>query len=366
LSRISGSFVIARNSAFTYKGKSIDVRQVGQEFNIRYALEGSVQRSANRLRVNVQLVEAETRNHLWAERFDKFVADLFDMQDEIVSRLANALKAQLIEAEARRAALSPHPDAMDLFFQGKACFNKGATPENIAQACYFFERALALDPGSVEALASVARVEVAAGGTFMTDEMQRHFAAAEAFANKALSIAPQHALAHLALGAVQIFTNRAAQGISECEQALALDRNLADAHGWIGRGKYFLGRAVESETHIKEAFRLSPRDSFGYHWMLVVGGAKLQLGDDTEAVLWLRRSLEANRKNPITHFFLAAALALLGSIDEARIAVQVGLAINPGFTIQRFRARGLSDNPTFLAGRERVCEGLRIAGVPEG
>ena len=159
LSRISGSFVIARNTAFTFKGKAVDVKQVGRELNVRYVLEGSVQRGGNRLRVNVQLIDAETGNHLWAERFDKPVADLFDMQDEIVSRLANTLNAQLIEAEARRAERSPHPDAMDLYFQGWACFNKGTTPEYMAQARGFFERALALDPGNIEALVGTARVD---------------------------------------------------------------------------------------------------------------------------------------------------------------------------------------------------------------
>src|SRR5712664_2217711 len=113
---MGGWFVIARNSAFSYKGKAIDVRQVGREFNVRYVLEGSVQRSGKRLRVNVQLIDAETSNHLWAERFEKPVADLFDMQDEIVSRLANTLKAQFIAVEARRAGRSTDPDAMDLYF----------------------------------------------------------------------------------------------------------------------------------------------------------------------------------------------------------------------------------------------------------
>ena len=125
LSRIRGSFVIGRHTAFTFKGKAVDLKQFGRELNVRYVLEGSVQRSGNRLRVNVQLVDAESGNHLWAERFDKPIADLFDMQDEIVSRLANALDAQLIEAEARRAERSLHPDAMDLYFQGMACVNKG-------------------------------------------------------------------------------------------------------------------------------------------------------------------------------------------------------------------------------------------------
>ena len=152
LSRISGSFVIGRNTAFTYKGKHVDLKQIGRELNVRYVLEGSVQRSGNRLRINVQLIDAETGAHLWAERFEKPVADLFDMQDEIVARLANQLGTQLIAAEARRAEQAPHPNSMDLYFQGMACLNKGWITEHATQARGFFERALAIDPGNIEAL----------------------------------------------------------------------------------------------------------------------------------------------------------------------------------------------------------------------
>ena len=137
LSRINGSFVIARNTAFTFKGKAMDVQKLGRELNVRYVLEGSVQRGGNRLRVNVQLIDVETGNHLWAERFDKPITDLFDMQDEIVSSLANALNAQLIDAEARRAERSLNPDAMDLSFQGISCWNKGTTIEHMARASGF-------------------------------------------------------------------------------------------------------------------------------------------------------------------------------------------------------------------------------------
>jgi TolB-like protein len=153
LSRISGSFVIARNTAFTFKNKAVDVKKVGRELNVRYVLEGSVQRGGNRLRVNVQLIDADTGNHLWAERFQSPVADLFDIQDEIVSRLANTLAVELIHAEARRAQHSTHPDSMDLYFQGRALMHKGSNPEFNKQARGFFERALQLDPSNVEALA---------------------------------------------------------------------------------------------------------------------------------------------------------------------------------------------------------------------
>ena len=366
LSRISGSFVIGRHTAFAYKDKAADLKKVGRELNVRYALEGSVQRGGNRLRVNAQLVDAETGNHLWAERFEKPVADLFDMQDEIVSRLANTLNAQLIEVEARRAQLSTDPDAMDLYFQGWAWANNGTTEEYTTQAQASFDRALVLDPGNVEALVGLARVKAAIGANLMRDDWIAQFAAAEALTTRALSHAPTHAKAHSVLGFVQSFTNRGLQGIAECERALALDRNLADAHAFIGLAKFLLGRGEETEAHIHEALRLSPRDNNAYRWFMFVGLAKLYLGADVEAVAWLRRSIETNRNHPVPHYYLAAALALLGLLDEARAAAQAGLVLNPTFSIRRYRARVANNSAAYRAGRERMFEGMRLAGVPEG
>jgi len=366
LSRISSAFVIGRHTAFTLKGKAVDLKQVGRELNVRYVLEGSVQRGGNRLRVNVQLIDAETGNHLWAERFEKPVADLFDMQDEIVSRLANTLDAQLIEVEARRAGRSTDPDAMDLYFQGWARANNGTTEEYMTQAEAFFDRSLALDPGNIEALVGSARVKAAIGANLTRDDWTAQFAAAEAAVIGALSLAPNHARAHSVLGFVQTHTSRPIQGIAECERALALDRNLADAHGFIGLAKYFLARGEETEGHIHEAFRLSPRDNNAYRWLMFVGLAKLSLGADAEAVAWLRRSIEANRNHPVPHWFLAAALSFLGSRDEARAAAQAGLVLNPTFTIRRYLARATSHHPSLVAARKRTSEGMRMAGVPEG
>ncbi len=366
LSRIAGSFVIARNTAFTFKGKALDVKQIGRDLNVRYALEGSVQRGGNRFRVNVQLIDAETGNHLWAERFDKPVADLFDLQDEIVSRLANTLTSQLVEVEAQRAERSPHPDATDLYFQGWAFANKGITPEYMTKARIFFERALALDPKNIEALVGMASIDLGMAANYLIDDGIARVAVAETALTRALSLAPQHARAHMFMGVVRIYTNRAAQGIAQSEQALALDRNLASAHGFIGVGKNFLGRPEETEAHIQEVFRLSPRDTTAYWWMVFVGNAKLQLTADAEAVTWLRRSIEADPNWPLSHFFLAAALTLLGSLDEARAAAQAGLALDPGFTLRRFRSLGASNNPTFLANAMRIAGGMRLAGVPEG
>jgi tetratricopeptide (TPR) repeat protein len=342
------------------------VKQIGRELNIRYVFEGSVQRGGNRLRVNVQLIDAETGNHLWAERFDKPITDLFDMQDEIVSRLANALDTQLVVAEARRAEGVLHPNSMDLYFQGRACWNKGLTAEYLTQARGYFEGALTLDPGNIEALVGVAQVDTAVGINFLTKDRIARLAIAETALIKVLSIAPNHAVAHLVLGGVQMVTNRAAQGIPECERALALDRNLATAHAFIGYAKLALGRAEETEAHILEALRISPRDILAYQWMMIAGNAKLLLNSEADAAAWFRRCLEANRNFPLVHFLLAAALALLGEPDQARAAAEAGSALNPGFTIRTYRTYAMSDNPTYLAGRERIFEGLRLAGVPEG
>jgi TolB-like protein len=366
LSRIAGAFVIARNTAFTFKGKPVDIKKAGRELNVRYVLEGSVQRSGNRLRVNVQLIDAETGKHLWAERFDKPVADIFDMQDEIVSRIANALDAQFIEAEARRAERSTNPDAMDLYFQGVAWMYKGITPEYFKQAQHIFERALVLYPENVDLLVGAGVADLGMGLNFFTDDRAAKLEAAETRLTTALSIRPDHAFAHLFHGLLLNATNRASQGITESERALALNRNLANAHAYIGQAKFFLGRGAETEAHVNEAFRLSPRDPFAYNWMLFVGQANSQLERYDEAVIWFRRSNDANRNYPIAHFQLAAALALAEKLGEAHAAAKVGLALNPEFTIRRFRAHISSDNPTYRAGHRRVCEGLRLAGIPEG
>ena len=367
LSRLRGALVIGRNTAFTYKGKAVDLKQIGRELNVRYVLEGSVQRGGNRMRVNVQLIDAETGNHLWAERFDKPLADLFDMQDEIVARLAGALNTQLIAAEARRAEQGPTPDSMDLYFQGQAWLNKGRTPDNVAQAQSFFDRALSADPLNVDALIGSAWADTVQGAhLFVTDRLSA-FAAAEAKLTRALSSVPDHAVGHSLLGFVEILTRRAAEGIAECEHASTLDRNLVTARFAIGLAKVFIGRAQETEAHIAEALRLSPRDTTVYIWMTTAGSAKLHLGSYEQAVAWFRRAIEANRNNPPAHLNLASALAHLGRLDEARSAVAVGLALNPTYTISRRRASwtAQSDDLTYRAQLEPIFDGMRMAGVPE-
>ncbi len=365
LSRISGAFVIARNTAFTYKGKPVDVKQIGRELNVRYVLEGSVQRGGNRLRVNVQLIDAESGSHLWAERFDKPVADLFDMQDEIVARLARQLDAELIAAEARRAERAPNPNSTDFTFRGAAILNSAWNKEELLQAMPLFDRAIQLDGSNVEALVGLASVHYRLAASFLVDDNRPHIVACEASATRALALAPNHARAHDVLGWVNLISDRLKQAAAESERAIALDRNLVGAYSTLAMIKIASGRAEEAEEYVVQGLRLSPKDTIAHQWCMMAGAAYLYLGRYPEAALWLRRSIEMHRAWPLSHIYLAAALAQNGEIDEAREEAVKGLALAPNFTVGRFRAQAYTSNPTYLAQRERIIDGMRKAGVPE-
>jgi len=207
---------------------------------------------------------------------------------------------------------------------------------------------------------------VGGANSFVPDPLAA-FAAAEAKLTKALSVVPGHARGHMFLGFVYVLTKRAERGIAECEHALTLDRNLANAHAYVGLGKAFNGQAEDTEAHIAAALRLSPFDTMAYVWMSFAGIAKNQPGTYEQAVLWFRRAIEANRNYPSAHFQLAAALAHLGRLEEARSAARAGLALNPDQTISRFRrvTSAMSDNEAYLAMLRYILEGLLLAGVPE-
>jgi tetratricopeptide (TPR) repeat protein len=254
---------------------------------------------------------------------------------------------------------------MDHYFLGLAFMNKGVTPEFLDKARSHFDRALDLDPNNVDALISRGFVDVTSVAYWLTEDRQKLLRLAEVDASKALKLRPDSAFAHALLGGVRIFSNRAIQGIASCKRALEINRNLAMAHAYIGLGTYCAGRSQETEAHILEALRISPRDIYAYASMIVAGVAKFFAGRDEEAVAWLNRSLEANPNNPAPHFWLAAALAHLGRLEDAREASRAGLELNPSFTIARFRSMAISDNPVYLGGRERAYEGMRMAGVPE-
>jgi TolB-like protein/class 3 adenylate cyclase len=278
LSRIRGAFVIARSTAFTFKGKPIDVRAIGRELSVRYALEGSVERHGDRLRVNVQLLDTQSGGHIWAERFDKPLSDFFDMQDEIVTRLVNQIGVELVRVEATRSERNQSPDALDLVFQGMAWSFKGLTFENVARARAFFERAITLDRDNVAALAWTSIADLAAARSFHSDDAVARLASAETAAAKTLSLAPDNPLARLSLAFVFALTKRAEQAIAECGRAPELNPNFAYAHALIGFCKALVGRAEETEAHVQEALRLSPRDVEAHTWFTYVGAAKILLG----------------------------------------------------------------------------------------
>ena len=365
LSRIAGSFVIGRNTAFTFKGKAVDARQIGRDLNVRYVLEGSVQRGDNRFRLNAQLTDTETGSHVWAERFDKPAAELLDMQDEIVSRLANTLNAELIAAEARRAERSPRPDAMDLYFQGRAFQNRGVTPALLAQARDFFARSLALDPGNIEAAVAAAQVDVSVGSAFMADDGNVFRRRGDCLEQRVAPCAQPSQSPHAA--------RRRSDSDGPHRQRHRPMPAVTGARSKSGRctrvhrpRQVSIGPGEEVEEHIQEALRLSPRDTRTFLWFMFVGLGKLSINADLEALDWFRRSLEANRNHALSHFHFAAALALVGDLKEARAIAEAGLALDPGFTIRRWRINAKGGNPIYLARRQRFLEGLRLAGVPEG
>jgi len=257
-----------------------------------------------------------------------------------------------------------NPDSVDLYFLGLQVFGKGGV-DNIRRARELFERAVALDPGNVDALVGAARAGVILGAIYGFDDRASTLAEAETLLIKGISLAPRNFWAHLWLGFVFIHTNRAQRGIGELEQAAALNRNLGAAHAWIGLAKIVMGRAEEAEAHINEAFRLAPAESFGFMWWHLLGVAKLHLGADEEAVALFRRSIDTNRNYPLSQFYSAAALALVGRLDEARAEAKSALALAPNYSLARFRKAAEGDNPVFLRQRERIAEGLRKAGIPE-
>jgi tetratricopeptide (TPR) repeat protein len=243
--------------------------------------------------------------------------------------------------------------------------NRGLNPESLREARRFFEQALTLDKSNVMALAGLADANSTMIMAYMTDDRAECLAVAESMALKAVALAPDGAKAHASLALAYMSTSRIAQAISEYERALALDRNLAFAHANIGLAKHLAGRSRETEEHVAQAIRLSPRDTWLNAWCVTAGVASLSLCRDEHAAVWLGRAIGANRTLPIAHFFLASALAWQGKMQEAQAAARAGLAMDPGFTISRYQNNPLSENATYLVQRKRIYEGMLAAGLPE-
>jgi TolB-like protein len=363
LSRSPGVFVISRSTAFAYKGKSIDVRQIGHELGVRYVLEGSVQNAAGRMRFNAQLVDAESGGHLWAERFDKQRANLLDMQDEVTTRLARTIHIEMIAAESRRAARErpDRLDAVDHTLLGWAAWNRNLSLESARRARRFFETALRLDEHNVEALIGFANAHMwEVNMSYASDDRAAQIGAAETAAKQALALAPDSTEAHVTYGTVLYAMRAPERALREFEFAVGLDGNLAIGHGYLGLMKYSLGRARETRAHLAEAMRLSPRDPLLFQWHFFMGVGEMYLGRVVHGIESLRKSVEINPNWGLSQFVLAAALALAGLLAEAAEVRAVAQRLVPNFTIARFREGAASDNPVYLAQREHLYRGLRL------
>jgi adenylate cyclase len=283
LSRIEGSFVISRNSAFTYKDKPVNAKQIGRELGVRYVLEGSVRRSGNRCRVNAQLIDAETDAHLWAERFDGDTSDLFALQDEITSRIAVALNLELVSAEAARP--TEHPAALDYIFRGRAAAAKPLTRDNIAEAISLYERALALDPHSVAAQSFLATALTSRVMGQVSDTKEDDIARAEVLARQALAASPRNWLSHFARGNVLRAQDRTAEAIPEYETVLAANRNYVGAIMALGQCKLFTGSIEVTIPLMEQAIRLSPHDPALGVWYSQIGRVHLLQSRADEAIV---------------------------------------------------------------------------------
>jgi adenylate cyclase len=367
LSRIAHSFVISRNTAFTYRNKPIDTKQIGRELCVRYVLEGSVRRSGNQIRINAQLIDAETDAHLWAEQFDGDIGDLFALQDEVTSRIANALGVELIAAEAARP--TEYPDALDYILRGRAALLKPRTPDAYREAIDFFEHALQLEPRSVEAQSRLAIVLTGRVLDQMSASTAADIASAEGLVRQALETAPRSPRAHYAKGQLLRVHKRYVEAIPEYETALAYDRNWVHALGPLSECKLFAGSIDDMIQLVERAIRLSPRDAVIGIWYFRIGVAHLLQSRIEDAIVWLEKACGANPELPYAHSYLASAHALRGETQRSAIerAEAQKFSLDGRYSsIARLQATAYYGVPKVRALFEATYfAGLRKAGMPE-
>jgi TolB-like protein/Flp pilus assembly protein TadD len=336
LSRLDNMFVISRNTAFTYRNRPIDTKQIGRELAVRYVLEGSVRRSGRQLRLNTQLIDAATDAHLWAERFDRDTGDLFAVQNEITNQIANALGIELIAAEAARP--TKNPDALDYGLRARAALLKPRTRDTYEAAIDLFEQALALDPQSVEIQSRLAVVLVTRVLEVMSDSAKADLARAEALVDQALQAAPRYAYAHFAKGHLLRAQNRWEQAIAECQAALEANHNLVHAFTDLAWCKLYTGSIDEVIPLVKQAIRLSPRDPFIGGCYALIGTVHLLQSCADEAIAWLEKARTARPAAPVVRSRLASAYALRGEIERANAELTEARKLNGGDVYQALPA----------------------------
>ena len=369
LSHLQDSFVISRGTAFTYKGKPIDAKQIGRELGVRYVLEGSVRRLGEKVEVNAQLISTETGAHVWADRFDGERSKLGELQVEFVSRLANSLGVELVKAEALRSMRERpnNPDAADLAMRARARFNSSGDSKSISSDIIdLSDRALALDPQNERAMVDLAIALTDRVNNLWSDDPASDLARADKFADSALVLQPDDARAHLAKAGVFFHKQQWRAAISQAEAALADDPNYADAHANLSFWNLFLGHSEDAFAGIETALRLSPHDPDVSLWQFFTCHLHSHLAQWEQAIEWCGKSIASGSQIPYLFVDLAAANAWAGHDREAKEAAAQLQKVYPGFTVQTWAGMHWSDDPTFNAQYARIVEGLRKAGVPEG
>ena len=376
LARLHGAFVIARNTAMTFKGKPVDAKAIGKDLGVRYVLEGSVQPSGDRMRVNAQLVDAGSGAHLWADQFDAPRADLLQTQDAIVTRLANTLDFQLTEAEGARLNQKPaaNRDAEDLALQCDAgLWKAGPIGKEGEAALALCERTLAIDPDNVRALLGLAEKFWLREALGLSTDPEADLARADELASRALALDPYDAWAHDSKGWILQNQQRTGESVAEFERALAVDPSFADAYSGLGVDYLALGRFDKSIEVLDKAIRASPADPSLTYYYGNKAWASFGLKRHDEAVELARRALAINPYNPYANVLLASTLALTGHDAEAREALQRYLTSSVAAfkTVASWKAHLMSFapkegvDPRFIEMGERSYDGLRKAGMPE-
>ena len=360
LSRIRNSFVIGHNTAFTFKGKNIDTKEISKELGVRYVLEGSVQRDQNRVRVNAQLIDGETGAHLWADRFEESITDLFKLQDQVVARLANTLGYELVKAEAQRGTHSTNPDAIDLTMRGWAAHWQPPTKESITSARDYFERAIKLDPQNAEAMVGLAYARLRASVYGWSKAAEDKPTAQMDLLTKAIAINPGYAFAYYVKSAVLWWAKEYLEALAAAETEVALDPNSAYGYAAVGRAEGLLGRCEQSIAHIKQAFALSPRDPLSGIWYGYLGLAEFCRGRLDAAIEQFKRAISSGYPTYFPYTFLAGAEAARGNDAAAKSALAEALRLNPQLTIKWL----LTETP-FAPTSSIVIDGLRKAGLSE-
>jgi adenylate cyclase len=361
LSRIRNSFVIARNTAFTYKGKNIDAKEIGRELGVRYVLEGSVQRDQNRVRVNAQLIDAASGAHLWADRFEEDVADLFKLQDQVVARLANALGYELIKAEAEAGEHSKNPDSIDLDMRGRAAMNQWAqqppTKDTLIALKAWFDRALEIDPNDADALAGEAATYMTEYAYGWTNPETDYDAKILGQADRSIALARDNMYAYTAKSQYLTISLRPNDGLRVADAGLVINPNFAYLYGARSSAETYLRQFEQAKSDVEQAMRLSPRDPRTGQFHNWLADAELGLGNFDAAIDEANKAIDANYRSWYSYLNLAAARALKGDIDQAKTPLAEARRLNPKLSVKWLVGRKPVLQPAFDA--------LRKAGLPE-